>query len=159
MWYSQVVPLLPVKQFKSFFRLTPMQFDAFKIQFEQSCTAMTNFDIPLAKQLHIFLYYVGNNPYTAEITDRFAYSTPLNVVYEIADLINLYLYPLNVKWPCTLEKTSIKQQFESFTGYQNVVGAVDGTHVIITGIGKFRAAYTTRKCVYAINVTLCCDFN
>ena len=64
-----------------------------------------------------------------------------------------------VQWPEISTKVNIKRDFEAFTGFQNIIGAVDGTHVVIEGIGKFRNGYKTRKCTYAINVTVVCDFN
>ena len=139
--------------------MVPSQYEELLLLFQRVVPVQSlKSKLPIRQQLHMYLYCVGNNPYATEMADQFAFSSPLNVVYNVAELINEHLYCELVKWPSEHEKSIIKQDFESFTGFKNIIGAVDGTHVVIGGIGKFRAGYTTRKCMYAINVTIVCDF-
>eukprot|EP00834_Sanchytrium_tribonematis_P002159 NODE_61_length_26588_cov_1.146778.p7 type:complete len:313 gc:universal NODE_61_length_26588_cov_1.146778:16053-16991(+) len=120
---------------------------------------LLNSPVAFSKKLHIYLYFVGNNPYNTEMVDRFGVGSPLTYVLEVANLLNESLYNNFVKWPDLTEKVAIKQQFEQYCGFKNIIGCIDGTHVGISGIGKFRNGYTTRKSVYAINVTFVCDYN
>ena len=57
----------------------------------------------------------------------FSFSDPNAVAYDIAMLINKHLYKQFVTWPTEIEKQDIKVQFEEFTGFKNIIGAVDGT--------------------------------
>ncbi len=44
-------------------------------------------------------------------------------------------------------------------GLDNCIGAIYGTHVYIEGVGEYRAAYTTRKLSYAMNLTVVSNNN
>ena len=114
--------------------------------------------VPLQKQLHVYLYYIGHNAYLAEIDDRFALASPAKFAKNIATILCGKLYREWVRWPNESEKTRIKALWQDFTGFKNVIGAVDWTHIQILGNGKYKAGYTSRKCVYAINLTIVCDF-
>ena len=159
-WYQLMVPNLPVDRYRFFFRMIPMQFNYL-------LSLLLATDDPLLykgttspeKKLHMYLYMEGNNPYNAEFSDRFAFADPIAVAYDMAKLINKDLYKKFVTWPTEAEKQVIKAQFEEFTGFKNIIGAVDGTHMQIIGTGKYKAGYTSRKCIYAINTTIVCDFN
>ena len=85
---------------------------------------------PIEKRIHIYLYYIGNNAYSTEISDKFAVSSPMTYVYQIANIINKCLYKRLVQWPINERKVQGKLQFEDFSGYKIILGAIDGTHVV-----------------------------
>eukprot|EP00834_Sanchytrium_tribonematis_P007082 NODE_591_length_5620_cov_0.949828.p1 type:complete len:251 gc:universal NODE_591_length_5620_cov_0.949828:4276-5028(+) len=66
------------------------------------------------------------------------------------------IYGIYVKWPTQEEKRQIKHRFWLTSSLDNCIGAVDGTHCSIPGIGKFKQSYVTRKCQYGINITAVC---
>jgi len=159
-WYTLIVPNLPPNRYRFFFRMSTEQFD-FVLREVMAITSTHEpfSQVPIKKMLHMYLYQVGNNAYLAEMDDRFACASPQKFTKYIATVLAGPLYKKFVRWPDAEEKERIKLQWEDFTGFKNIIGAVDGTHIQILGNGKYKAGYTSRKCVYAVNLTVVCDFN
>ncbi len=160
MWYQTIVPNMPLRRYRFFFRCSRQQFNhLLSILIDTNSDLLNIGNVPIEKKLHLYLYFTGNNAYITEIDDRFAMSDPMKTIKQMVEILNEKLYNLHVQWPNSVEKASIKQQFENKVGFKNIIGCIDGTHCQIGGIGKFRTAYTTRKCVYAMNLTLICTFD
>ena len=68
----------------------------------------------------MYLYYVGNNP--EEISDRFnrAQGEIMDTIIGAAKVFNL-LYIKWVKWPDSVQKQQIKNDFKNKCGFENVV--------------------------------------
>lgn len=65
-----------------------------------------------------------------------------------------------IRFPYTVrEQAEIKTQFAAMSGFPNVIGAIDCTHVAIRAPSENEFAYVNRKHVHSINVQIICDSN
>lgn len=55
-----------------------------------------------------------------------------------------------VKWPNNAEKQEIMSEFEDFSGFPGVIGAIDRTHISITPPGENEVDYVNRKSFHSI---------
>lgn len=68
--------------------------------------------------------------------------------------------PQHINFPYTeVEQANIKTQFAAMSGFPNVIGAIDCTHVAIKAPSVNEVAYVNRKNVHTINVQIICDSN
>jgi hypothetical protein len=56
------------------------------------------------------------------------------------------LAALFIKWPQEQEKERVKQDFENIANIPNILGAVDGTFIVIKAPKEDSETYITRKC-------------
>ena len=86
--------------------------------------------VPLDKQLLIFLWYASLQETLRSMSDRFdvTESTVCISVRRVSTAIKEHLTPLLVKWPHGREKVNTV-----ISGFENVLGAIDGTHIQISG--------------------------
>ncbi|CAC5400558.1 HARBI1 [Mytilus coruscus] len=65
-----------------------------------------------------------------------------------------------IKWPCTPDKlNATKNGFYEKTGFPNVIGCVDGTHVRIQAPEDDEPSFVNRKGFHSVNVQGICDQN
>ncbi|KAK6476602.1 putative nuclease HARBI1 [Huso huso] len=62
-----------------------------------------------------------------------------------------------IKWPTVQEQQSIKDGCYSISGFPNVVGAVNGTQIIIRAPSNNENHYVCRKGHHSLNVQIICD--
>lgn len=63
-----------------------------------------------------------------------------------------------IRFPCTArEQAEIKMQFAAMSGFPNVIGAIDSTHIAIRPPYENKLVYVNRKNVHSINVQVICD--
>lgn len=63
-----------------------------------------------------------------------------------------------VRFPYTAgEQANIKQQFAALSGFPNVIGAIDCTHIAIKAPSENEYVYVNRKHVHTINTQIICD--
>ncbi|KAK0147899.1 putative nuclease HARBI1 [Merluccius polli] len=68
------------------------------------------------------------------------------------------LTPRYIKFPYTaVEQANIKTQFVAMSGFPNVIGAIDGTHVAIKAATTDEYAYVNRKQYHSVNVQIIWD--
>lgn len=79
------------------------------------------------------------------------YSFIIQALAELADRF--------IRWPSAAERTHIRYEFESVYGYPGVVGAIDGTFLVITAPLEQKQSYVTRHHNYAIILQAVCDHN
>ncbi|CAG2243342.1 HARBI1 [Mytilus edulis] len=60
-----------------------------------------------------------------------------------------------IKWPRNVEET--RGDFYRLSGFPNVLGAIDGTHVRIQAPSEDEASFVNRKGVHSVNVQAVCD--
>jgi hypothetical protein len=65
--------------------------------------------------------------------------------------------PLYVRWPEDDQCKKIASAFESMSGFPNVVGCIDGTHVPVKAPYADRDSFINRKEYPSINVLAVCD--
>uniref|UniRef100_A0A9J8BH65 Putative nuclease HARBI1 n=1 Tax=Cyprinus carpio carpio TaxID=630221 RepID=A0A9J8BH65_CYPCA len=77
------------------------------------------------------------------------------VLKGIIQMTNRY-----IKFPYTVgEQANIKRQFAAMSGFPNVIGAIDCTHIAIRAPYVDEFIYVNRKHVHSINVQIICDAN
>ncbi|KAF1376263.1 hypothetical protein PFLUV_G00209030 [Perca fluviatilis] len=63
-----------------------------------------------------------------------------------------------IRFPYTArEQAEIKMQFAAMSGFPNVIGAIDCTHIAIRAPYENEFVYVNRKHVHSINVQIICD--
>lgn len=68
------------------------------------------------------------------------------------------IMPDTTRWPCSaINKTA--RMFSERSQFQNVYGAIDGSHIHITAPKHFHQAYFNRKGFYSIVLLVSCDSN
>ena len=60
-----------------------------------------------------------------------------------------------IKWPRNVDET--RGDFYRLSGFPNVLGAIDGTHVRIQAPSEDEASFVNRKGVHSVNVQAVCD--
>lgn len=66
--------------------------------------------------------------------------------------------PRLILWPKDNEiATRVMEQFQRASGFPNVIGAIDGTHIKIRAPKEDPASYVNRKGFHSMNVQLICD--
>lgn len=58
-----------------------------------------------------------------------------------------------------VEQANIKRQFAAMSGFPNVIGAIDCTHIAMRALTENEFAYVNRKNLHSINVQVVCDSN
>uniref|UniRef100_A0A9J8DJ69 Putative nuclease HARBI1 n=1 Tax=Cyprinus carpio carpio TaxID=630221 RepID=A0A9J8DJ69_CYPCA len=77
------------------------------------------------------------------------------VLKGIIQMTNRY-----IKFPYTVgEQANIKRQFAAMSGFPNVIGTIDCTHIAIRAPYVDEFIYVNRKHVHSINVQIICDAN
>ena len=63
-----------------------------------------------------------------------------------------------IRFPYTVvEQANSKRQFAAMSGFPNVIGAIDCTHIAIRAPSENEFVYVNRKNVHTINVQIICD--
>lgn len=63
-----------------------------------------------------------------------------------------------IRFPYTVvEQANSKRQFAAMSGFPNVIGAIDCTHIAIRAPSESEFVYVNRKNVHTINVQIICD--
>ena len=116
-------------------------------------------EIQLAVALYRFGTY-GNGASTIQVAKKFGVAVGTTELYTnrvIRALVRLY--PYVVTWPKQEERITIKQATRDISGFPNCLGAVDGTHIVLSmRPGKNGSDYYTRKYGYAISAMIACDY-
>lgn len=158
-WFEEVVPQLPNERYKYFFRMTREQYEVVKTNILSSEDKnLCKGELSLDKRIHLTLYYLGHNAEIVEMSDRFNMSvgSVFKYINQMTTII-ADLFQKTVRWATNEEKEVIKNGFRSMGGLDNCIGAIDGSHINIAGVGEYRTAYTTRKLCYAMNITVVSD--
>jgi hypothetical protein len=65
-----------------------------------------------------------------------------------------------IQFPYTIwEQANIKRQFAAMSGFPNVIGAIDCTHIAIRAPHENEFIFVNRKHVHSINVQVICEAN
>ena len=90
--------------------------------------------IPVEKQLQLFLWFASSRENYIRIADRFGMhpTTGMKCVDRVVKAVIENLLPKVLRWPSVEEQTEIKRGF-SEKGLENIIGAIDGTHIRIKG--------------------------
>ena len=151
-YFETVVPRYSDKVFKSHFRLHRRSVKKISVLLSKSVNLTKpnrrgRPPILLHKQICIFLWYASSQEPLRTIADRFDHteSSILNIVRRVTSAIHELLVKDLIKWPSGQELSNISNGFYSMRGLKGVVGAIDGTHISITGPKLYTENYINRK--------------
>ncbi|XP_041846127.1 putative nuclease HARBI1 [Melanotaenia boesemani] len=120
-----------------------------------------NHAIPAHMQVLTTLGILATGSFQRELADRSGISQPSlsNVMPAVLDGI-IKMSSRYIKFPYTVgEQANIKRQFAASTGFPNVIGAIDCTHVAIRAPSQNEFVYVNRKNVHSVNVQVISDSN
>ena len=179
LYFSLVLAAIKSKYFYFTFKVIPRYLDdTFKSHFrfrKESVEKLTrrlinhhNFQqhqtggrepVPILKQVCIFLWYCATTDQLRELGDRFnvSNSTAHGIVRRVFNAIIDCLLPHVIKWPSGNRLREVMEGFKLLKNFENVIGAIDGTHIPILGQGQNNDAYINRKGYSSIVLQSVCD--
>ncbi|XP_049898042.1 putative nuclease HARBI1 [Epinephelus moara] len=115
--------------------------------------------IPAHIKVLTALGFLATGSFQRELSDRSGISQPslsaaLPAVLDgIIQMTSRY-----IRFPYTVvEQANSKRQFAAMSGFPNVIGAIDCTHIAIRAPSENEFVYVNRKNVHTINVQIICD--
>ncbi|XP_048845582.1 putative nuclease HARBI1 [Brienomyrus brachyistius] len=120
-----------------------------------------NHAVPVQLQVLTTLGFLATGTYQRELADRSGISQPTmsSFIPQVVAGINR-LSSQHIKFPCGVDvQANIKTQFAAMSGFPNVIGAIDCTHIAIKAPSENEATFLNKKQFYSINVQLICDAN
>ena len=148
--------------FQSHLRVTRQQYNMLLCQIQRmesdnDNAAMGHGRVPLWKELLIVLWYLANQNCLREISDKFnvSKSSAYRVVMRMVKYLNR-LSPAFIKLWTDEEKIRNSQKFLS-TGFDNVIGAIDGCHIRIARPQRHGDDYMNRNGYFSILLQGVCD--
>ena len=118
--------------------------------------------VTLHEQVAIFLYTVTGNNSTRRVAERFQHSTQTisNYVNSIAKaLCSPPSYSKYVQLPSNQVPSEIQENPKFFPFFQDVIAAIDGSHISATPLAINRPHYRNCKGKVLQNVLLSCTFD
>ncbi|KAL1487752.1 hypothetical protein ABEB36_015587 [Hypothenemus hampei] len=115
-------------------------------------------NISALHQVHIYLWYVGHQTASfRDVGDRF--DVTISSVNRIIHRLSMFLSNLSpeiLRWPNEDEKRISENHFRA-SGFPNVIGAIDGTHIKLDKAENDPDSYLNRKGYYSIQMQAVCD--
>ena len=163
---NDLLHINPIR-FKARFKMSPIAFqrmwnmikdhDIFKNR-----SATLQFDPRLQFLVVLFRFGVYRNGASrANIAETFHISTGVISKFTKRIIVALLLLEKSsVSWPTNVEKDIIKQSIEESHGFTNVVGIMDGTHIILSSKSSNQGEqYFNQKSRYSISCMIVNDQN
>ena len=154
-WYYEILPSYDDKRFKKILRITSENFkilvnlisdhEIFQIKGQRK-------QAPVELQLAVFLHRIGGKSNIFEICSRFGISEGTVILY-INRIIKAIISKksLFVQWPKGEQRKLVHEGFQSIGGFKNIIGAIDGTHLILNDKpSNTPESYFNRKKFYSI---------
>ena len=147
--------------FKSHFRLTRDQFEVFSSKLSElgNNSRQAHTRLPMKIKAAMFLWYMANQNSFREIGNNFgvarstAHDTIEQILEHIATLAADY-----IKWPNQQDKETSAGVFRRLSGKNNVIGAIDGTHIrILKPKGPRGVDYYNRNKYHSMLLQGICD--
>ena len=162
-WWHEILPLYDDIHFKKVLRMEKQQFNKL-VQVLQDDTIFQNGgskpQAPVELQLAIFLRRLGSKDDIESICSRFGVSEGTIILY-----VNRIMKAIRnkksmfIQWPRNDKCVAVHTGFQTIGGFQNVIGAIDGTHFILNEApAQDPTAFFTRKKRYAIQYQGIVDF-
>lgn len=162
-WYNEILPSYNDKHFKKILRMTSESFkklvqlisshDIFKSNSERK-------QAPVELQLAIFLHRVGSRSDIFNICSKFGIGEGTVILYT-KRIVKAIIAQKNlfVQWPKGEKRNYVHRGFQLIEGFENVIGAVDGTHIILNEKPSISPElYFNRKKCYSIHCQGIVDF-
>ena len=154
-WWRSIVPDYDDIRFKKIMRMDPQSFLNLITKIETHSIFQSTGNkqqAPVELQLAIFLRRIGSKDEIFSICSRFGISE--GTIYLYCKRIMLAILSLKnslVIWPTGESRKIVHSGFKNIGGFENVIGAIDGTHIIL-GIAPLKQPeiYWNRKKKYSI---------
>ena len=120
-----------------------------------------NHAVPVSVQVLATLGFLATGTFQREMADRsgLSQSTLSRVIPAVLGGV-IGLTQQHIQFPFTVgEQANSKAQFAAVSGFPNVIGAIDCTHVAIRAPSVDEAVYVNRKHYHSLNVQIICDAN
>jgi hypothetical protein len=155
-WFNKVLPHYDNKRFKKLFRMTPQNFYKLSSLIETHpifSTNSTNQQADVSLQLAVFLRRLAIGDIFS-ICALFGVAEGTVILYTQRVLKAILSFKLHfVKWPKGEERQTVLQGFKDIGGFYNIIGSIDGTHIILTNKPpKDPEVFFNRKKCYSIQV-------
>jgi hypothetical protein len=154
-WWHLIVPKYDDIRFKRIMRMDSQSFQNFLIKIQSHPIfqpTSNNQQAPVELQLAVFLRRVGSKDEIFGICSRYGISE--GTVYLYCKRVMTAILSLKselVKWPTGELRRMVHLGFNNIGGFNNVIGAIDGTHIILgTAPLKQPEIYWNRKKKYSI---------
>lgn len=107
--------------------------------------------ISAEKAFLMVLWYISNEETFRQVSDRFnvSRSSVQRTLKRICKII-LNLKTRYIKWPTVHQMGTISEGFRNIQGIENVIGAIDGSHIEIIKPKENQDAYVNRKGYHSI---------
>ena len=160
-YYEATIPRYSPDDFKTHFRLS-------RETFQSTCDRLSSLDEynkvkgptpDHEKELLMFLWYIGNLESYRSMADRFGTSKgSFHASVKRVSSCLTSVMPEVIKWPATqADFDDTSRDFSQKCQFQNVVGAIDGSHIPITAPKHHPHAYFNRKKFYSIVLLASCN--
>jgi len=155
-WWLEVLPSYDPNRFKKILRMFPHNFLQLSnlIRFHPVFLSQgTKPQVCIELQLAVFLCRLGSTGSLFGVCSRFRLGEGTVILYT-KRVIQAILTQKNtfLKWPTLEERRKVNKGFENLGGLKNVIGAIDGTHILMKNApSKDSEVYFTRKKRYAIH--------
>ncbi|CAG2196907.1 unnamed protein product [Mytilus edulis] len=149
--------------FKKFFRISPQSFELVcqllgaNEQLAKRTYRGGRQEIPLEKKVMIVLRYLASQETILGISDRFNITVSTFTKYreKVVNAIN-DLLPRFVQWPEELDSVAIKFNEMGTYEFQNIIGAIDGSHIPIEQPLECPNSYYNRKKFHSVILQAVC---
>jgi hypothetical protein len=154
-WWHLIVPKYDDMRFKRIMRMDSWSFQHLILKIESHSIFQSTGNKPQAPvelQLSIFLRRIGSKDEIFGICSRYGISE--GTVYLYCKRVMIAIFSLKhelVKWPTGELRKLVHLEFNKIGGFNNVIGAIDGTHIILENAPlKQPEIYWNRKKKYSI---------
>lgn len=162
-WYNRVLPKYDDCRFKIITRMDPVNFQklvSMLITHPIFHNNSNNPQAPVELQLAVFLRRIGSKEDVFGICSKFGIAE--GTVYLYCKRIMIAIFSLKktlVKWPTGEVKQSTLEGFKNIGGMENVIGAIDGSHIGLANAPlKQPETYWNRKKRYSIQLQGIVDY-
>ena len=162
-YFETVVPRYSDGMFKAHFRMKRESVEKFCLALQDSAHVHQKQQggrpmVDLGKQVCIFLWYSASKEPYRTIADRFdvTESTVLKIIRRVTLAIHEVLLKL-IAWPQGTRCREVMNGFKEMKGLERVMGAIDGTHIPISGREECNENYINRKGFASIIMQGICD--
>jgi hypothetical protein len=154
-WWHSIVPKYDDIRFKKIMRMDSQSFQNLLIKIRSHLIFQSTGNkqqAPVELQLAIFLRRIGSKDEIFSICSQYGISE--GTVYLYCKRVMIAIFSLKcelVKWPTGELRRMVHLGFNNIGGFNNVIGAIDGTHIIL-GIAPLKQPeiYWNRKKKYSI---------
>lgn len=112
------------------------------------------------KKIHMAVWYLSNQETFRQMANLFGLEYKSNAHLCIMQVLRVMAEKLKdqyIRWPDSIEQQIISTEFQLKTGFPNVIGCIDGTHIAIKPPAADRDSYINRKGFPSVNVMAVCD--